>query len=144
MPSRPDLMRRLADHPAIGALARDPGVYVVGGAVRDALLRRDPHEVDLVVEGDAAAVARHAAERLGGEATFHGRFGTATVRAPGHTFDVASARRERYPRPGALPEVQPGATVEEDLRRRDLTVNAIALRLADAALVAPPGAVQDL
>jgi tRNA nucleotidyltransferase (CCA-adding enzyme) len=59
-------------------------------------------------------------------------------------FDLAAARRERYPRPGALPEVELGAGVAEDLARRDLTVNAIALRLADGLLTAWPGALDDL
>ena len=96
MSDRPDLLERLRPHPALDALAGEPGVHVVGGAVRDALLGRAPHELDLVVvDGDAAAVARRAAERLGGRAVLHDRFGTATVQAPGTAFDVASARRER-------------------------------------------------
>jgi tRNA nucleotidyltransferase (CCA-adding enzyme) len=141
---RPDLIEALGPHPALRALAGEPGVHVVGGAVRDALLGADPHELDLVVEGDAAAVAERAAERLGGRVVVHERFGTATVHAPEATFDLASARTERYPAPGALPEVRLGATVREDLARRDLTVNAIALRLADGALTAWPGAREDL
>lgn len=117
-----------------------PGVHAVGGAVRDLLLGRAPHEVDLVVEGDAVAIAR----RLDGEVTEHGRFGTATVRIGGATVDLASARREAYPRPGALPEVELGATLAEDLSRRDFTVNAIAVRLSDGATTAVPGAFSDL
>jgi tRNA nucleotidyltransferase (CCA-adding enzyme) len=141
---RPDLVGALRPHPALEVLAEEPGVHVVGGAVRDVLLGRRPHELDVLVEGDAIAVARRVAERLGGEAVAHERFGTATVRAAGHTFDLAAARRERYARPGALPEVEPGASVAEDLARRDLTVNAIALRLADGRLTAWPGALEDL
>lgn len=144
MDRRPDLLDALRPHPALEALAGEPGVHVVGGAVRDALLGRAPHELDLLVEGDAAAVARRAAGRLGGRTVVHDRFGTATVNAPGATFDLASARRERYPRPGALPEVELGATVAEDLARRDLTVNAIALALHDGAVTPWPGALEDL
>lgn len=144
MKPRPDLLDALRPHPALDALTGERGVHVVGGAVRDALLGRAPHELDLVVEGDAAALARRAAERLGGRAVVHDRFGTATVHAPGAVFDVASARRERYARPGALPDVQLGATLEEDLARRDLTVNAIALSLPDGHLTAVPGACDDL
>jgi tRNA nucleotidyltransferase (CCA-adding enzyme) len=113
----------------LSALAGEPGVYVVGGAVRDALLGRTPRELDLVVEGDAVAVARRAAERVGGALTVHDRFGTATVLADGFAFDLAGARRETYARPGALPDVQLGASIEEDLARRDFSVNAIAWRL---------------
>jgi tRNA nucleotidyltransferase (CCA-adding enzyme) len=94
-----------------------------------------------VVEGDAIALAR----RLGGRVIAHERFGTATVELPdGTTFDVTSARRERYARPGLLPEVELGATLREDLERRDFTVNAIAVHLADRELIALPGATEDL
>src|SRR4051794_41924805 len=106
------------------AVAGETGVYVVGGAVRDTLLGRTPKELDLVVEGDAIPVARRAAERIDGALLVHERFGTATVSADGFAFDLASARKERYPRPGALPEVKLGATIAEDLARRDFTINA--------------------
>ena len=128
----------------LAALAGEPGVHVVGGAVRDALRGKVPRELDLVVEGDALAVAAQAAERVGGTLTVHERFGTATISAQGFTFDLAGARRERYPRPGALPEVELGATLSEDLARRDFSVNAIAVSLADGALTAWPGAREDL
>jgi tRNA nucleotidyltransferase (CCA-adding enzyme) len=140
-----ELMARAPGAPAVlEALGAEPGVYVVGGAVRDALLGVTPRELDVVVEGDAVPVARSAAERLGGDVVVHDRFGTAVVRSPGATFDVVTARTETYARPGALPDVQPGATIEQDLARRDFTVNAIGLRLADGALVAHPGAREDL
>jgi tRNA nucleotidyltransferase (CCA-adding enzyme) len=140
-----ELMARAPGAPAVlDALGAEPGVYVVGGAVRDALLGRVPRELDVVVEGDAAPVARRAAERLGGDAVVHDRFGTATVRSPAASFDVVTARTETYAHPGALPDVRPGASIEEDLARRDFTVNAIGLRLAGGALVEYPGARDDL
>jgi tRNA nucleotidyltransferase (CCA-adding enzyme) len=143
-----DLLELMACAPgaqaALDALAGEPGVHVVGGAVRDALLGRVPRELDVVVEGDAVAVARRAAERLGGELVVHDRFGTVVVRSRAATFDVVTARTETYAEPGALPDVRPGATIEEDLARRDFTVNAIALRLADGALAEWPGARGDL
>ena len=74
----------------------------------------------------------------------HDRFGTATVRADGVLLDLATARRETYERPGALPDVELGATLSEDLARRDFTVNALALRLADGELRGVPGAEEDL
>ena len=125
-----DLLERLGRPPAVAALAGEDAVYVVGGAVRDLLLGRDPLELDFVVEGDAIAVAR----RTGGRVIAHERFGTATVQLPGATFDLTSARREHYERPGALPTVELGASLREDLERRDFTVNAIALHLADGEL----------
>jgi tRNA nucleotidyltransferase (CCA-adding enzyme) len=105
-------------------VAEEP-VFLVGGAVRDLLLGRARADVDLVVEGDAAALA----ERLGGAQVEHERFGTVKVELDGHEVDVASARRESYAEPGALPTVEPGASLEEDLGRRDFTINAIAIPL---------------
>ena len=135
-----DLLQRLGRPPAVAALDGEDAVYVVGGAVRDLLLDRPWRELDFVVEGDAIDVAR----RIGGRVRAHERFGTATVEVDGVTFDLASARRERYPRPGALPEVELGAPLREDLARRDFTVNAIALHKADGPLIAHPGAQEDL
>ncbi len=139
-----NVRERLGRPTAVTALEGEEAVYVVGGAVRDVLLGRGPHELDFVVEGDAVAVARRAAERLGGRVTVHERFGTATVEASDATFDLAGARRERYERPGALPDVELGASLAEDLARRDFTVNAIALHLADGELTYYDGAREDL
>ncbi len=139
-----ELPQRLRSLPGAAALRDEPGVWVVGGAVRDVLLDRSPVELDCVVEGDAPALARRVAERLGAEVTVHERFGTATVDATGVRVDLASARRERYAHPGALPEVELGAPVAQDLERRDFTVNAIAVRLTDGETVAHPQALADL
>jgi tRNA nucleotidyltransferase (CCA-adding enzyme) len=128
----------------LAALAGERGVYVVGGAVRDKLLGRVPKELDLVVEGDAIAVAKRAAERVGGALTVHERFGTATVSGDGYAFDLASARRETYERPGALPTVQLGASIAEDLERRDFTVNAIAEHVQTGERLAVAHAYEDL
>jgi tRNA nucleotidyltransferase (CCA-adding enzyme) len=132
LPSRPELVARLRAEPwappLLGALDGVADAHLVGGAVRDLLLGDRPLDLDLVVEGDATAVARELARRLGGRSVVHARFGTATVRSEAVTFDVVSARAERYPEPGALPEVRAG-TLEEDLARRDFTINAIAMAL---------------
>ena len=92
--------------------------------MRDLVLDRTPRELDIVVEGDPTIVAR----ALGPIVRAHERFGTLTVERDGHRYDIARARRERYARPGALPEVEP-AGLPEDLRRRDFTVNALAVAL---------------
>jgi tRNA nucleotidyltransferase (CCA-adding enzyme) len=120
------------------AFAAGDGVHLVGGAVRDLLLERAPRELDLVVEGDVDA----AAARLDGDVKAHDRFGTARVRAGGCAFDLVRARAEVYAHPGALPDVRPGS-LDEDLHRRDVTVNAMALDL-DGELHAVPGALEDL
>src|SRR3954463_10759196 len=139
-----NVRERLGRPAAVTALEGEGGVYVGGGAVRDGWLGRTPHELDFVVEGDAVAVARRAAEKLGGRVTVHERFGTATVEAPEAPSALAGARRERYQRPGALPDVELGATLREDLERRDFTVNAIALHLADGELTFHADAQADL
>ena len=82
--------------PALDGLAP---TYLVGGAVRDLLVGQDSVDLDLTVEGDGVATARELAQRLGGEASEHERFGTATVRAGELTMDLATARRESYAAP---------------------------------------------
>src|SRR3954452_7403597 len=111
--------------PALAGLAP---AWLVGGAVRDLMLGAQTIDVDVAIEGDARKVARELAARLGGEAVEHERFGTATVKADALTVDLASTRRESYAHPGALPEVEP-APLDEDLARRDFTVNAMAAAL---------------
>lgn len=103
-------------------------LYLVGGVVRDILLGRDTLDTDLVVEGDAPALARSLAESGGWRITKHLRFGTAKLQRDSVTLDLATARRETYSRPGALPDVSPG-TIEDDLQRRDFTINAMAVEV---------------
>lgn len=118
-------------------------VYAAGGAVRDLLLGRPLREVDLVVEGDAIALAARVATRAGLRVTSHDRFGTAIIRARGAKVDLAMARTETYAGPGRLPDVSP-ASLDEDLGRRDFTINAMALPLtADGGLVDPYGGRDD-
>jgi tRNA nucleotidyltransferase (CCA-adding enzyme) len=124
----------------IRAAARQP-LYLVGGAVRDLLLGRDRADVDLMVEGDAAALAA----ALGGARAEHDRFGAVKVEAEGHEVDIVGARTETYERPGALPTVAPAASVEEDLGRRDFTINAMAIPLqGEPRLIDPHGGRADL
>ena len=118
------------------------GVYLVGGAVRDLLRGGRPLDLDLVVEGDPARLTA----ALGGDARSHDRFGTSTVELDQFTFDIARSRAETYARPGALPDVVP-ATLEQDLHRRDFTVNAMAIGLGGreaGKLHAAAGALDDL
>jgi tRNA nucleotidyltransferase (CCA-adding enzyme) len=122
----------------LSAFAPGDGVHVVGGAVRDLLLERPWRVIDLVVEDDVLA----AAARLGEVTSTYERFGTLEVRGDTCLFELVRARDESYARPGALPDVRPG-TLADDLRRRDVTVNAIALRL-DGTLEHVPGALEDL
>lgn len=109
--------------------AKDGGrAFLVGGVVRDLLLGADGLDLDVVVEGDARETARGLAADLGGTVKTHDRFLTATVSVGAMRADFATARRERYARPGALPTVQ-AADLTDDLARRDFTVNAMAASL---------------
>jgi tRNA nucleotidyltransferase (CCA-adding enzyme) len=134
-----------------GAVARvaEPydGVYLVGGTVRDILLGRPNFDVDVAVEGDAIAFAQALADELGGRVRPHGQFGTAVVLyGDGKHVDAVTARRETYAEPAALPEVE-RATIEEDLFRRDFTINAMAASLKGedhGELVDPYGGQADL
>lgn len=120
--------------------AGDQPVYLVGGVVRDLLLGRERSDVDLVVVGDAAALAA----KLGAETTEHERFATAKARLDGHEIDIASARAESYPQPGALPLVEPAGSIETDLARRDFTINAMAVPLGGGPLIDPHRGRADL
>lgn len=121
--------------PVLDAL---PGpAYLVGGTVRDVLVGAPPRfDFDIAVVGDAEAYARALADRLGGNVTVHGRFGTATVHYDtGAHVDVATARTETYAAPAALPDVAPASSIDDDLRRRDFTINAMAIALPSGDLV---------
>jgi len=108
-------------------------LYLVGGIVRDLLLGQanGNFDIDLVVEGDAVALATDFVEKAGGKLTTHKMFNTAKIALDKWTVDFATARTETYARPGALPLVTPG-TIKTDLFRRDFTVNAMAVGLSPA------------
>ena len=132
---------------AVRRLALEMGVavYLVGGPVRDALLGAPVLDLDFAVEGDAPALARQLSAGLNGRVTIHERFGTATVSAQGIRADLVTARRESYPSPGRLPLVTPGS-INDDLARRDFSVNAMALPLSanGGSLLDPLGGFGDL
>jgi tRNA nucleotidyltransferase (CCA-adding enzyme) len=123
----------------LDACAGAEPVWLVGGAVRDLLLGREPRELDVAVGGEVDALAA----ALDGAVIAHERFGTATVAVDACRYDLARTRTETYARPGALPEISP-AGIEADLRRRDVTINAIAVALPGGELTAVPGALEDL
>ncbi len=124
-------------------------LYFVGGIVRDMLLGHSPTDLDMVVEGDAIALAQALRDKFGGEVRSHKRFGTAkwlltpavwAAVAPQpaaeelpDSIDFVTARTEFYARPTALPEVTRGS-IKLDLHRRDFTINTLAVRLDGAYL----------
>jgi tRNA nucleotidyltransferase (CCA-adding enzyme) len=137
-----DAMRRA--YPELEAVREAAGktpVYLVGGAVRDLLLGRGRADLDLVVVGDPGRIAAN----LDAERVEHERFATARARLDGHRVDIAGARAEHYPHPGALPEVELAADVEADLRRRDFTINSMAVPLdGERSLIDPHNGRADL
>ena len=140
-PEQLTLLRLVADE----AAARGVAAYLVGGVVRDLLLGRKSLDFDIVVVGDAIALARALVRKHGGKVTAHTKFGTGTwkidnsifdIRVPNiqyriSSLDLITARRESYARPAALPDVTP-STFDDDIRRRDFTINTLAVRLDGA------------
>ena len=141
--------KRLSLLRELGNLADEGGVslYLVGGVVRDLLLKRENWDLDLTVEGDGIAFARLVADRYGAGLAVFERFATARLAFPdGLKMDIATTRRESYAQPALLPTVQ-SASIEEDLSRRDFTINAMAIQLNRATfgqLFDPYGGQRDL
>lgn len=125
-PEKRSLLSGIADRSA----ALGFPCYLVGGFVRDLLLRRPVNDLDVIVEGDAIQLGRMLLKELGGTLTPHAPFYTAIWQPPklDDTIDLITARSETYEAPGALPTVTP-STIEDDLRRRDFTLNALAVRV---------------
>jgi tRNA nucleotidyltransferase (CCA-adding enzyme) len=119
----------LSDIAALAASLNMP-CYVVGGFVRDLLLGRPVKDLDVIVEGDAVKLGDQLIKKYGGKLTPHFKFRTAFWHVPNsdQIVDLITARSETYERSGVLPLVTP-STIEEDLRRRDFTINAMAIRL---------------
>lgn len=122
-------------------------VYLVGGCVRDLILGRPAHDIDVVVEGPAAPLAKALAKAYKAKLVSHPQFLTHTIQfSNGRHLDIATARTETYAESAALPLVEP-ASLQEDLYRRDFSINAIALSLNNADfghLWDPFGGMEDL
>ncbi|QPJ66428.1 MAG: CCA tRNA nucleotidyltransferase [Candidatus Nitrohelix vancouverensis] len=133
----------------IGSLAdaMDVRVYVVGGFVRDLLLGKSVMDIDLMVEGSAVDLAQQTAKIYKVTASAESQFGTVALELmDGFRLDFATCRKETYTKPAALPDVARG-TLEEDLLRRDFTINSMALPINGVSayeLIALSGAEEDL
>lgn len=129
------------------AYARSMFVYLVGGIVRDLILGVKNLDFDIVVEGNGIILAEDLAGKLNARLIRHKRFCTATVILGHHLkIDVATARKETYEIPGALPEVE-FSDLENDLKRRDFTINAMAINISKnhfGMLLDPFGGRRDL
>ncbi|WP_027340004.1 CBS domain-containing protein [Halonatronum saccharophilum] len=113
-----------------GELAQEMGfnLYIVGGFVRDLLLDKVNLDLDLVVEGDGIEFSRKLAQELKGELDIYHEFGTALISLDKIKLDIATTRVEYYSNTASLPEVEKGS-IQEDLFRRDFSINALAIQL---------------
>jgi tRNA nucleotidyltransferase (CCA-adding enzyme) len=110
----------------------DVNAYLVGGLVRDVILKRKNLDVDIVIEGDGIQFAKAFAEHASAKVRSYPRFGTAVVIMPdGFKLDIATARIEHYESPAAPPEVML-SSIKRDLFRRDFTMNTLAVHLNKA------------
>lgn len=128
------------------ATSKNEHVYLVGGIVRDLLLDITNLDIDLAVEGDAITFARELVKAKGGIINIHKQFNTAKINWHQWNVDLVSTRQESYSRPGALPTIQPGS-INDDLYRRDFTINAIAISLSSQSygrLIDPYNGQKDL
>ncbi|HXV37020.1 MAG TPA: hypothetical protein VEC18_07715, partial [Myxococcota bacterium] len=123
---------QLLDRVLAAADRRSLAVYAVGGPVRDLLMGCAIRDVDLLVEAGSALELAQAAAPEAARIAPHDRFGSVAIAWRAASIDIATARRESYAHPAALPSVEPGS-LAEDLARRDFSVNALALPLSRRA-----------
>lgn len=114
----------------IGNIADGMGLeaYVIGGYVRDTFLYRPLTDIDIVVVGSGIALAQELGHEVGRPVTVFKTFGTAMVRVDEMEIEFVGARRESYSSDSRKPMVEDG-TLEDDQRRRDFTINAMAFCL---------------
>jgi poly(A) polymerase len=128
-------LSRIIEYPlpiihAIGDVAASEGksIYLVGGYVRDLLLGKIGNDIDFTVEGNGVEFARVVAREFNSHAVVFERFGTAMVPIGGYKIEFVGTRKEEYRQESRNPIVTEG-TLEDDLRRRDFTVNAMAAKV---------------
>lgn len=140
----PNPQRRAIDIVREVAAEKDCRPYLVGGPVRDLLLGRHAIDIDLTLEEGGSTLARALAKRIDGRVRSFPQFLTYKVTADNFPdIDIATARKERYRQPGALPAVTAGR-LKDDLLRRDFTINAVALGLLDDKLHDPADGSRDI
>ncbi|HVT04836.1 MAG TPA: hypothetical protein VHL58_15845 [Thermoanaerobaculia bacterium] len=140
----PPFQRRVMATATELARAEQREVYLVGGAVRDLLLGKTTRDIDFTLPAGTAGFAAGLARSLGGEVVSFPAFRTHKIEPPGEApIDVTEVRSETYEFPGALPTVTHG-TLRQDMERRDFSINAIAYRLHDRAMIDLLGGIDDL
>lgn len=147
----PTITAQFLDKPIfkiVSEVAESNGVraFVIGGYVRDCFLGRPCNDIDIVIEGSGIDFARAVGERTGKKVSYFKNFGTAMLRYKGDEVEFVGARKESYRRESRKPIVENG-TLEDDQKRRDFTINAMAFSLQAedyGALVDPFGGIKDL
>ena len=121
---------------------KNDNLYYVGGVVRDELIMQKSLDIDYCYEGNAIEFAHANGLNIIRE---NSKFGTVRVELNDAEIDIASTRTEAYPRKGHLPKIKEiGCSLEEDLRRRDFTINAMAKRTTDNELIDYFGGKEDI
>lgn len=143
-------LNSLLNRPELEPLLRTPlprgsRLYLVGGFIRDFILKRKSFDIDIAVDGDFDEVIERFKRRIPGRLIIYRQFQTASIESTSYRFDFARTRKEIYQKPAALPEVAP-APIGDDLRRRDFTINAMAVTLKPkpGKFIDPCGGYQDL
>ena len=125
------------------ALENNIDIFIVGGAIRDLLLKRNISDLDFAMESDTEVFTRKIAEKYKAKFVYHAKFKTAKLKFPDYSFDFITTRKETYKKPGALPSVLPGNIID-DLCRRDFTINAMAIRLPAGEIIDPLSGKHDI
>jgi len=126
------------------SIERNISIYLVGGYIRDKILRKKSNDIDFVMEEDALKIAEEFAKKYRfPQPVFYGRFGTAMIEINGIKLEFATARKESYPEDSRKPFVE-RATIYQDLERRDFTINAIAKNLITEEIIDPFEGINDI
>ena len=123
-------------------MLQESNLYYVGGVVRDGILGVPSFDTDYCYQGNAIEFAKNQGLNIIKE---NSTFGTVRVLYEGREIDSASTRCETYPRKGHLPQVEKiGCSLDEDVKRRDFTINAIAKRTTDGEIIDFTGGIRDI
>ena len=109
-------------------------LFLVGGCLRDILLNKRPKDIDLTLVNGDSNLVQNLSEYLGGKIIFKSQFFTYKLKVNNNIIDITEARKEVYSSPGSLPKIISKCSIDDDLYRRDFTINSMALSLNPASL----------